>query len=428
LKRTVEVGKTLLVDGPASVTLLTGVADILGAPIQTATKIVIREGKRFPFEIKENAEFDLLLGEKAGANEAPASTIPKSWEDAANTILDLKSLPVIVMIVGGIDSGKTSFSAYLANKALKMKRTVAMIDADLGQSDVGPPSTIGSCRITKPIRDPFEISAENVCFIGVTSPGGAVPKVIDGIAKVKEKVMKRGASLLIVNTDGWIDGEDAIRYKVALAKQVKPDIVVAIQEKNELTFLLGALIETQNLAIESSPAVRKRDREERRLLRELSYKKYLKGATVESFPLSWIRISGVTFGTGAKPSRERMNKIAEHLGTTPIYCEETPSSIFMVLSKEQWADEEIAASLEGIMKKKIKIVWQGDEEGLLVALHNKDENFLGIGILQETDYERRVLKIFTRVKSGVASIHVGQMKLDRTGKELGQTDVFADYT
>jgi polynucleotide 5'-kinase involved in rRNA processing len=193
-----------------------------------------------------------------------------------------------------------------------------------------------------------------------------------------------------------------------------------------LTFLLGALIETQNLAIESSPAVRKRDREERKLLRELSYKKYLKGATVESFPLNWIEISGVTFGTGAKPSQERMNKIAEHLGTTPIYCEETPNTIFMVLTKEQWADEEIAASLEVLMKKKIKIVWQGDEEGLLVALHNKDENFLGIGILQEIDYERRVLKIFTRVKSGVASILVGQMKLDRTGKELGQTDVFAD--
>lgn len=428
MKRTVEAGKTLLVDGPASVTLLTGAADILGAPIQTATKIVIREGKRFPFEIREKAEFDLLLGEKAGANEAPTSTIPKSWEDAANTILELKSLPVTVMIVGGIDSGKTSFSAYLANRALKAKRSVAMIDADLGQSDVGPPSTIGSCRITKPIRDPFEISAENVCFIGVTSPGSAVPKVIEGIAQVKEKVMKREANLLIVNTDGWIDGEDAIRYKVALAKQVKPDIVVAIQEKNELTFLLGALIETQNLAIESSPAVRKRDREERRLLRELSYKKYLRGATVESFLLSWIRISGVTFGTGAKPSRERMNKIAEHLGTTPIYCEETLNSIFMVLTKEQWADEEITESLEGIMKKKIKFVWQGDEEGLLVALHNKDENFLGIGILQEIDYERRVLKIFTRVKSGVSSMHVGQMKLDRTGKELGQTDVFADDT
>jgi len=428
LKRTVEAGKTLLVDGPASVILDTGVADILGAPVQAASRIVIREGKRFPFEIREKAEFDLMLGEKAAVDEAPGSTIPKTWEDAADTILELKSLPVIVMIVGGIDSGKTSFSAYLANKGLKVKRSVAMIDADLGQSDIGPPSTIGSCRITKPIRDPFEINAENVCFIGVTSPNTAVHRVVEGIMKVKEKVMKRGASLLIVNTDGWIDGEDAIRYKVTLAKQIKPDVVVAIQEKNELTFLLGALIETKNLAIESSSAVRKRDREERKLLRELGYKKYLKGAAVESFPLSWIRISGVTFGTGAKPSREHMNKIAEHLGTIPIYCEETPNSVFMVLSKEQWADEEIAENLEGMMKKKVKIVWQGDEEGLLVALHNKDESFLGVGIIQEIDYERRVLKVFTRVKSGVASIHVGQMKLDRTGKELGQTDVFADYT
>ena len=326
-----------------------------------------------------------------------------------------------------IDSGKTTFSAYLTNKALKEKRSVAMIDADLGQSDVGPPSTIGSCRITKPIKDPFEARGENICFIGVTSPSSAVPKVIEGIAKVKEKVLKRGVNLLIVNTDGWIEGEDAIRYKVALTKQVNPNIVVAIQEKNELTFLLGALIETQNLAIESSPAVRKRDREERRLLRELGYKKYLKGATLKSFPLGWIRVFGVPFGTGAKPSREHMSKITEHLGTTPIYCEETLDSIFMVLSKEQWADEEIARGLEVTLKKKAKIVWEGDEEGLLVALHNKDENFLGIGILEQIDYERRVLKIHTNVKNDVSSIHVGQIKLDRAGKELGQTDVFADY-
>jgi len=427
LKRTVEAGKTLLIDGPASVTLLSGTAEILGAQIQVGSRIVIREGKRFPFEVKKKAEFDLLIGEKAGANEVPASTIPKSWEDAANTILEQKSQPVIVMIVGGIDSGKTTFSAYLANKALKEKRNVTIVDADLGQSDVGPPSTIGSCRITKPIKDPFEARGENICFIGVTSPSSAVPKVIEGIAKVKEKVLKRGVNLLIVNTDGWIEGEDAIRYKVALTKQVNPNIVVAIQEKNELTFLLGALIETQNLAIESSPAVRKRDREERRLLRELGYKKYLKGATVESFPLDWIKVSGVPFGTGAKPSREHISKITEHLGTTPIYCEETPDSIFMVLTKEQWADEEIARSLEDTLKKKAKIVWEGDEEGLLVALHNKNESFLGIGILEEIDYERRVLKIYTSVKSGVSSIHVGQVKLDRAGKELGQTDVFGDY-
>jgi len=428
VKRTVEAGKTLLVDGPASVTLLSGEAEILGGQFKTGTKMVIREGKRIPFEVKEKAEFDVLLGEKAALGEVDASTIPKSWENAANTILGQKNEHVTVMTVGGVDSGKTSLCAYLANRALKEKRRVAIIDADLGQSDVGPPSTIGSCLITKPIRDPFEMGAENICFIGVTSPSGAVPKVIEGITSMKEKTLKRSVDVLIINTDGWIEGEDAVRYKVALAKQIKPNMVVGIQEQNELTFLLGALTETQNLAIESSPAVRKRDREERKLLRELGYKKYLKGATTQSFPLSWIRISGVPFGTGMPPSRDRMDKIVEQLGTTPIYCEETPSSIFIALSKEQWADEEIAKNLEDTLKKRVKIVWEGDEEGLLVALHDKEENFLGIGIIQEVDYEHKVLKVYTRVKSDVvSSIHVGQIKLDKTGRELGQSETFVNY-
>ena len=426
MRRTVEADKTLLLDGPASVALLSGEAEILGAQFKVGSKMVIREGKRVPLEVKENAEFDLQLGEKAALSEVEISTIPKSWENAVATILEQVSQPVTVMIVGGIDSGKTSFYAYLANKALKEKRSVVIIDADLGQSDVGPPSTIGSCRITKPVRDPFEIGAESIYFIGVTSPSGAVPKVIEGIATMKEKALKRDVNILIINTDGWIEGEDAVRYKVDLVKQIKPNVLVAIQEQSELTFLLGALTETQNLAIESSPAVRKRDREERKLLRELGYRKYLKGAKVDLFSLSWVRISGAPFGTGVPPSRERMNTIVEHLGTTPMHCEETLDSIFIVLSKEQWADEEIARTLENTVNKKVKIAWEGDEEGLLVALHNKDGNFLGIGILEEIDYERRIMKVYTRVKSRVHSIHVGQIKLDRTGKELGQSDTFAD--
>jgi len=31
------------------------------------------------------------------------------------------------------------------------------------------------------------------------------------------------------------------------------------------------------------------------------------------------------------------------------------------------------------------------------------------------------------VKSGVSSIHIGQIKLDKTGKELGLSDIFVDY-
>ena len=427
MKRTVEAGKTLLVDGPASVTLLAGDVEILGAKFKTGLKMVIRESKRVPFYVHAKAEFDVLAGEKAAANEVEGSTVPQSWKTAVGTVLANESKPVIVMIVGAVDVGKTSFCAYLANMALREKRRVAVVDADLGQSDLGPPSSIGSCRITKPVRDLFEIGAEDICFIGATSPSGASSEVIDGIAEMTEKTLERGVDLLIVNTDGWVEGEDAVRYKLALAKRIKPSMLIGIQEQNELTFLLGALTEIQNIAVESSPAVRKRDREERKLLRELGYKRYLKGAAVQSFPLSWVRVSGVPFGSGVPPSRNRLEKIVEQIGTTPLYCEETPSSIFIALSKEQWADEEIAKTLEGTLNKKVKIVWEGDEEGLLVALQDKDDNFLGIGVIEELDYERLVLKVCSSVRKGITSIHVGQVKLDRSGKELEQSSVFADY-
>ena len=369
MKRIVDKGKTLLVDGPASVIMRTGEVEVLGAPLKIGVKIVIREGKRIPLEVKEKAEFDLALSERAAVNEVEGSTIPVSWERAVDEVLG-RGKPVTVMVVGGVDSGKTSFCAYLANRALKESRNVALIDADLGQSDVGPPSTIGSCSLTKPVVDPFEIGAESICFIGVTSPSGAVSKVVEGIAGMKEKALKRGVDILIINTDGWIVGEDAVRYKVALAKEIKPDLLVGIQEKGELTFLLGALTETQNLVVESSSAVRKRDREERKLLRELGYKKYLKGARTESFSLGWIRVAGVAFGIGVR---------------------------------------------------------KGDEEGLLVALHDVNESFLGIGVVEGIDYERRVIRVFTPVREGVASLIVGRVKLDRKGREIGLSDVFTDY-
>jgi len=426
MKKTVEAGKTLLVDGPASITQLSGEAEIFGAKVKLGLKMVIRESKRVPFLVNAGAEFEVSLGEKGTLTEVAGSTIPESWETAVSTVLATAHRPTIVMIIGAIDVGKTSFCAYLANRALKEKRSVAIIDADLGQSDVGPPSTIGSCRVTKPIRDPFEMSAENVCFIGVTSPSSAVTEVVEAIARMTEKALTLG-DLLVVNTDGWVEGEDAVRYKLALAKRVKPGIVIGIQEQNELTFLLGALTETQNIAVEPSSALRKRDREERKLLRELGYKKYLKGAAVQSFPLSWIGISGVPFGSGAPTSQDHMSKIVEHIGTTPIYSEETANSIFIALRKDQWADEEIAKTLEDTLNKRLKIVWEGDEEGLLVALHDKDGNFLGIGIIEQLDYDRRVLKVYTNVKKGIASIRVGQVKLDKSGRELEQSSTFSDY-
>lgn len=425
MKCTVKKGKTLVVDGPASVSLLAGKVEVLGAAVRAGEKVVVREGKRVPFAARKKAVFDLMLGEGASFEEVDESTIPSSWEKAL-TEITLCEKPSVVMVIGGVDSGKTSFCTYLINQALEKKWKAAVIDADVGQSDVGPPSTIGFSHVKTPIKDLFEINAENAYFVGLTSPSRAINRVVEGLITLKDGALDAGVDFLVINTDGWVADEDAARYKVLLTEKVTPNIVVGIQDDDELAPILTALKKTKVLAIDSPPAIQKRNREKRKILRELSYKKYLKKAKVQSFLMNWIRVERVPLGVGVSPTAAHMKQIEECLGVSPIYCEETPTNMFIILRKEQWVDEEQIRKIEESLGRKAIVIKEGNEEGLLVGLQNELGSFLGIGVLLEVHYRRRVMKVYTPVSENVSTICVGQIKLDKNGREIGLSSIFAD--
>jgi len=425
VKCTVKKGKTLIVDGPASVSLLTGKVEVLGATVRTGEKVVVREGKRVPFEASKKAVFDLILGEGASFEEVDESTIPSSWKKAL-TEITLCGKPSVVMVIGGVDSGKTSFCTYLINQALEKKWKGAVIDADLGQSDVGPPSTIGFSHVKTPIKDLFEINAENAYFVGLTSPSRAIDRIVEGLITLKERALDAGVDFLVINTDGWVADEDATRYKVLLTEKVTPNIVVGIQADDELAPILTVLKKTKVLTMDSPPMIQKRNREKRKILRELSYKKYLKKAKVQSFLMNWIKVERVPLGVGASPTAGHMKQIEECLGTSPIHCEETPASIFIVLRKEQWVDEQQITKIEESLGRKAVVITEGNEEGLLVGLQDELGSFLGIGVLLEVDYKKQVMKVYTPVGENVSTICVGQIKLDKNGREIGLSSIFAD--
>jgi polynucleotide 5'-hydroxyl-kinase GRC3/NOL9 len=427
MKHVVEKGKTLLVNGPASVSLLSGKISILGASLKTGEKIVIREGKRIPFGVMKKATFDLMLGEGASFEEIDGGTVPPSWENAVEKILSLRK-PVTVMVLGGVDSGKTSFCTYLVNEALRKKWKVAIIDADLGQSDVGPPSTIGFNRVTTPVKDLFEVKAENAYFVGLTSPSGALNRVVEGLTELKNRVLKTDVNLLIINTDGWVEGEEAAEYKIRLTERVSPSVVVGIRQGDELTPILAALKERKTLAVVSPQVVHRRNREKRKILRELSYKKYLKQAKVQSFALNLVKVEGAPLGAGSPLTKERMETIRSLLGISPVYSEETPTALFIVLRKNQLINEAQIERVEENLGKRVKVIREGEEEGLLVGLQDERGKFLGIGILCGVDYKRKVMKVYTPVSEGVATIRFGQIKLDRNCREIGLSTVYADYT
>ncbi len=162
MNKTVDAEKTLLVDGPASVIVTSGSVEVFGLLANVKNKIVIREGKRLPFVVKEKATFEISMGEGANAEEVDGDTIPHSWAMALEELLKIETRPIVAIVLGPIDSGKTSFCTYLTNKLLSGNNKVAVLDGDLGQSDIGPPCTVAYAIVTKPIADLFSRSEKRL--------------------------------------------------------------------------------------------------------------------------------------------------------------------------------------------------------------------------------------------------------------------------
>jgi len=413
-------GKTLLVDGPASVTLVSGKAEVFGYAMRNMEKVVIRDGKRMPFFVKEKATFNVSLGETANVEEVEGNTIPPSWDKAYEELAAIQTKPVTAIVLGTVDSGKTSFCTYLVNRLLNEKHKVAILDGDLGQSDIGPPCTLAYAFVSKHVTDLFNLEAKNAFFVGVTSPSKAVEKVIQGMTLLYAEILSGNPDFVIINSDGWVEGEEAIAYKVQLIEKINPGIIYCIQQDEKLKPLLEAVKDFKTVVIDSPQTIKQRSREKRRSLRELGYIKYLKNARVQSIPVSWLKIEsdeilapGKNFG-----DKRREREIYELLGMKPLYMVELRDKIYVVIGRNRWINPENIKRTEETVGKKVVVTFKGDEKGLLLALYNDERKFLGIGVLREIDYGRRVVKIFTPVSSGISTVAFGKVKLDENLKEV----------
>ena len=425
MNRTVESGRTLLVDGPASVEVVSGKAEAFGFMLSSAEKIVVREGKRLPFAVEKTATFKILLGENASIEEVEENTIPPSWRKAREELLSHRTKPVTLMMLGAVDSGKTSFCTYLINELLHVKQKVAVLDADMGQSDIGPPCTIAYAFVEKPVTDLFNLRAENAYFVGVTSPSKTIDKVIEGLTLLQKEILSDRPDFVVVNTDGWVEGEEAVSYKVKLVEHLNPNIVFGIQQREELATILNALEKFRKMIVDSPSVTRHRSREKRKNLRELGYMKYLRNAKVRCLHLNWLQIEeNELIGMGGKRgSAENARKIYELLGIKPLCFTELRDRICVVIGKNRWIETENIRKVEKLTKKNVVIIRKGEERGLLVSMRDAENRFLGIGVLREIDYMRNTMKVYTPVSEEVSMVAIGRVKLD---KDLREITPFAD--
>ncbi len=420
MNRTVKKGTTLLVDGPASVLVTSGKVEVFGSVISGTAKVVVREGKRLPFVVEETAAFEIALGDTGSAEEVEGTTVPGSWDEGSKEFLGLEKKPVTAMVLGTVDSGKSSFCTLLVNRALAEKKKVAVLDGDLGQSDIGPPSTVAYAFVARPITDLFSLHAKNAFFIGETSASNVEDKVIGALASLKKEILASNPEFVVINTDGWVEGEGALDYKVRLVGELRPDIVFCVQQKDELSPVIAGIEGFKKVLVESPFAIRQRDIGRRRSLRELGYIKYLGNSKVQSLSLSWLKFEGNELFDicKARMSARQADKINGLLGMKPLQLSEVSDKVCVIIGRRRWIDPDNVRKVEDYVRKKVVVTRKGEEEGLLAGVFDSNRKFLGIGVLQAIDYLRKSLKISTPVSGDICVLALGKVRLDKNMKEV----------
>ncbi len=265
-------GYTLLVEGPATVRVEEGDSTCLGAPLSKNTWTTVREERQLPLETETGASIEVKLGGGGRYEEVRESTIPPSWREASQIA---RQSPGLVTILGDVDSGKSTLCTFLANECLKHGIKVSVIDADIGQADIGPPATINLSRVKHHIFTLQDLSPETSLFMGDTSPSSIAAKLSRGLVRLRDAT--RDAEVLLVNTDGWVRGHDAFLYKLQLLDELGPDLVYGISSDGELDQLLEHQKST-TLKLNRSLYARARTRDERKRAREYGYRRFLQNA------------------------------------------------------------------------------------------------------------------------------------------------------
>ena len=185
----------------------------------------------------------------------------------------------VVVLVGGIDSGKTTLGRSIVAAGVRAGRSVAFLDADLGQKTVGPPACVG----LRLVRGEGDLEAagggtpDELSFVGSTSPQGQLLPLVVGTGLLQARAKELGADLVVVDTSGLVSGVYGQILKFHKIELLRPDVVIGLARGEELDPLLGIVrrfFPTDVVTLQVHPDARPTSVEERAKRREEAMRAY----------------------------------------------------------------------------------------------------------------------------------------------------------
>ena len=217
---------------------------------------------------------------------------PQEWYALLNILEKERG---IAIIIGVTDTGKTTLANFLTLNLCQRGLKVALVDADIGQSSLGPPATIGFAVFKSDPDWEVVLSPPKIFFVGSTTPEDHFPLYLEGIKRMVGKALSYGTDLILVDTTGFVSGEAGKELKRRKIDLISPRFILALQKSDEIEHILALFQENplyRILRLPLSEKVRPRSMEERRANRANKFREYFKDSVIQELAVEQVRIEG----------------------------------------------------------------------------------------------------------------------------------------
>lgn len=317
--------------------------------------------------------------------------VPSGWERSVELIV--RSEWRKIMVLGAVDTGKSTYCGFLSRKLLESGSRVAIVDADVGQKDIGPPASI-TLGYPAASGAPTGIEPASFYFVGAVSPAKHLLPMAVG---TRQLVDSARASRVIINTTGMIHGIGRVlkTYKI---DAIRPDIIIAIQKARELKSLLKSHRNYRILRLNPSAMVSAKSPEQRRAARERAFRSYFADACEVSLALKNIIFQRSLLFSG-KPIKD----------PDFIYREKTSEGDLVISKGHTERDYDL------------QVISAGFEKELLCGVADRRNVGLGLALIIRIDFKMEAISLLTPVRpEKIKVIQFGDIYLGANGRELNQ--------
>jgi polynucleotide 5'-kinase involved in rRNA processing len=277
-----------------------------------------------------------------------------SYEAMARIVADTG----ISMLIGGLDTGKTTVALEAVRLALAAGKRPVLVDADLGNSTVGPPACV-SMKVFRSASDLDRLDEyDGLHFVGTIMPSRLVLQQVIATTLMVQRARELG-DVVIIDTTAVASGVAGETLKYHKTELCRPQRIIALQRGEEMEPVVGMLrrfLGAEVMTASTDPAILPMSPDTRARRRAEGFAKALRA------PMERWKVRPTVFAP-----------------TLPVGLQ------------------------------------LGRLDGVLVGVQSIDGGCLGLGVL---NHENDTLRVMTNVGEGMTGLRLGSMRLDPATYEI----------